>query len=57
MKSMPAASAICASCKLSGQVPDQRSGTLVTARPDEQLAPNSPIFSDIAAGEQASLRQ
>jgi tripartite-type tricarboxylate transporter receptor subunit TctC len=25
-------------------VPDQRSGTRVTARPDEQLVPNSPIF-------------
>src|SRR6476660_9634135 len=45
MKSMPASSAILASLRLSGQVPDQRSGTLVTARPDEQLAPNSPIFS------------
>ena len=31
--------------RLSAQVPDQRSGTLVTARPEEQLAPNSPIFS------------
>src|SRR3954452_4186053 len=42
---MPASSAIFASQRLSGQVPDQRSGTLVTARPDEQLAPNKPIFS------------
>ena len=42
---MPASSAICASRRLSSQVPDQRSGTLVTARPEEQLAPNSPIFS------------
>ncbi len=42
---MPASSAICASRRLSAQVPDQRSGTLVTARPDEQFAPNSPIFS------------
>ena len=25
--------------------PDQRSGTVVTARPDEQLAPNRPICS------------
>ena len=25
--------------------PDQRAGTLVTARPDEQFAPNSPIFN------------
>src|SRR4051794_22437366 len=45
MKSMPASSAIFTSARLSSQVPDQRSGTLVTARPDEQLAPNSPIFS------------
>src|SRR5258708_38188252 len=45
MKSMPASSAICARRRLSAQVPDQRSGTLVTARPDEQFAPNSPIFS------------
>ena len=42
---MPASSAILARRRLSGQVPDQRSGTLVTARPEEQLAPNSPIFS------------
>ena len=42
---MPASSAILASRRLSGQVPDQRSGTLVTARPEEQLVPNSPIFS------------
>ena len=30
---------------MSAQLPDQRSGTSVTARPDEQLAPKSPIFS------------
>src|SRR5438477_355635 len=42
---MPASSAICASLRLSGQLPDQRSGTSVTARPDEQLAPNNPILS------------
>src|SRR5271163_3205921 len=42
---MPAASAITASRLLSGQLPDQRSGTSVTARPDEQLAPNRPICS------------
>src|SRR6185369_7711892 len=42
---MPASSAIFAKRRLSGQVPDQRSGTLVTARPEEQLAPNRPIFS------------
>src|SRR5262245_14255469 len=34
-----------ASLRLSGQLPVQRSGTLVTARPDEQLAPNKPILS------------
>src|SRR5215204_4323533 len=45
MKSMPAASASRASLRLSCHVPDQRSGTLVTARPEEQFAPNSPIFS------------
>jgi hypothetical protein len=33
------------SLRLSGQDPDQRSGTLVTARPEEQLAPNSPSLS------------
>ena len=36
---------IAASLRLSGQFPDQRSGTRVTARPDEQLAPNRPILS------------
>src|SRR5262245_40423289 len=45
---MPAASAIRASLRLSGQLPDQRSGTRVTARPDEQLAPNSPILNLLA---------
>src|SRR5579863_3454457 len=45
MKSMPASSAICARRLQSGQLPDQRSGTKVTARPDEQLAPNRPICS------------
>jgi hypothetical protein len=45
MKSMPAASAMRASRRLSGQVPDQRSGTFVTARPDEQFAPNRPSLS------------
>src|SRR5712675_203839 len=45
MKSMPASSAMRASLRLSGQEPDQRSGTLVTARPDEQLAPNKPSLS------------
>src|SRR5580704_14946503 len=42
---MPASSDICASRLLSGQLPDHRSGTSVTARPDEQLAPNKPICS------------
>src|SRR5687767_7342570 len=42
---MPASSAMRASFRLSGQLPLQRSGTVVTARPDEQLAPNSPILS------------
>jgi hypothetical protein len=42
---MPASSDNCASRLLSAQLPDQRSGTSVTARPDEQLAPNSPICS------------
>ena len=42
---MPASSAMLASLRLSGQLPDQRSGTSVTARPDEQFAPNKPIFS------------
>src|SRR5580704_8977698 len=45
MKSMPASSAIMASFLLSGQLPDQRSGTKVTARPDEQFGPNRPICS------------
>src|SRR6202023_4361019 len=45
MNSMPAASAMRASARQSGQLPDQRSGTIVTARPDEQLAPNRPICS------------
>src|SRR5580704_512939 len=45
MKSMPASSAMTASRLLSGQLPDQRSGTSVTARPDEQFGPNRPICS------------
>src|SRR5437763_15525199 len=48
MNSMPTRSAICASLTQSGQLPDQRSGTVVTARPDEQLAPNRPSFSRFA---------
>jgi hypothetical protein len=30
---------------LSSQLPVQRSGTLVTARPEEQFDPKGPIFS------------
>src|SRR4249919_3499670 len=44
MKSMPASSAMRASRRQSGQLADQRSGTLVAERPDEQLAPKMPIF-------------
>src|SRR5262245_63745549 len=47
---MPTSSAIRASLRLSGQLPDQRSGTSVTARPDEQFAPNRPILSLFALG-------
>src|ERR1700686_4830330 len=45
MNSMPAASAICARARQSGQLPDQRSGTRVTARPEEQFAPKRPSLS------------
>src|SRR5579863_2550947 len=45
MKSSPAASASLATARQSGQLADQRSGTLVAERPDEQLAPNRPILS------------
>src|SRR5690242_12668272 len=45
MKSMPAASAMRVSRRQSGQLADQRSGTVVAERPDEQLAPNRPILS------------
>src|SRR5215813_1062558 len=45
MKSIPALSAIHASRRQSGQLAVQRSATLVAERPDEQLAPNSPILS------------
>src|SRR5262249_11853676 len=48
MKSMPTSSAMRARARLSRHVPDQRSGTRVTARPDEQLAPNRPILSLLA---------
>src|ERR1700722_14808395 len=44
MKSMPAWSARRASARQSGQLADQRSGTVVAVRLGEQLAPNSPIF-------------
>src|SRR5882724_11314147 len=45
MKSMSASSASFASLRQSGQLADQRSGTLVAERPDEQLAPNKPILN------------
>src|SRR5579883_3451376 len=48
MKSMPASSPIRASARQSSQLADQRSGTLVAERPDEQLAPNSPILSALS---------
>src|SRR6266849_2843956 len=48
MKSIPASSAMRASRRQSGQLADQRSGTLVAARPDEQFAPKMPIFSALA---------
>src|SRR5215472_13974810 len=48
MKSIPAASAMRASRRQSGQLADQRSGTRVADRPDEQLAPNRPILRWLA---------
>src|SRR3981081_660855 len=48
MKSMPASSAKRASRRQSGQLADQRSGTLVAERPDEQFAPKTPIFRGLA---------
>src|SRR5262245_3574424 len=42
---MPAASAMRAMARQSAQLADQRSGTRVAERPDEQLAPNRPILS------------
>src|SRR6516162_7528586 len=48
MNSRPARSAICARRTQSGQLPDHRSGTVVTARPEEQLAPNRPSLSRLA---------
>ena len=48
MKSMPAWSAMRASLRQSGQLADQRSGTLVAERPDEQLAPNNPMLNAFA---------
>src|SRR3954467_7906262 len=44
MKSMPPSPARGASRRQSGQLADQRSGTLVAERPDEQLAPKMPIL-------------
>src|SRR5579862_2424492 len=48
MKSSPASSASFASATQSSQLADQRSGTVVAERPDEQLAPNSPILSALS---------
>src|SRR6516164_9425467 len=48
MKSSPASSASLASSRQSSQLADQRSGTLVAERPDEQLAPNRPILSALS---------
>src|SRR5579862_1273216 len=48
MKSRPASSASLASARQSSQLADQRSGTMVAERPDEQLAPNSPILSALS---------
>src|SRR5688572_8616440 len=46
MNSMPAASAISASARLSSQLPDQRSGTVVTSPvPDEQFIAKSPSLN------------
>ena len=42
---MPNWSARRASLRLPSQLPDQRSPTVVTARPDEQFEPNRPILS------------
>src|ERR1700693_6245796 len=48
MKSSPASSPSVASYRQSSQLADQRSGTVVAERPDEQLAPNSPILSALS---------
>src|SRR5580704_14008377 len=48
MKSRPASSPSFASARQSSQLADQRSGTKVAERPDEQLAPNSPILSALS---------
>jgi hypothetical protein len=42
------ASAMRARRRQSGQLADQRSGTQVAERPDEQFAPNTPILSALA---------
>src|SRR5262249_48958952 len=57
MKSMPASSAMRASRRLSAQVPDQRSGTLVTLRPEEPLAPNNPSLGRLLPSSSMRLRQ
>ena len=48
MKSMPASSAMRASRRLSAQLPDHLSGTVVITRPEEQFEPNKPILSLLA---------
>src|SRR5580692_6623877 len=48
MKSRPASSPSLASLRQSSQLADQRSGTKVAERPDEQLAPNNPILSALS---------
>src|SRR5581483_1063570 len=48
MKSRPASSASFASARQSSQLADQRSGTVVALRPDEQLAPKRPILSALS---------
>src|SRR5665213_1233041 len=63
MKSMPASSARCANARVSSHEAPHRSVTIVGHRPDEQLAPNNPIFNLLSlyiarrpAGEPSSGR-
>src|ERR1700730_8462661 len=48
MKSRPASSPSFASARQSSRLADHRSGIVVAERPDEQLAPNSPILSALS---------